>query len=434
MSAPKGPSLATLLMAFGFPLFVLLAVVTGFLVAEQGGLAALSVPDEDAEAPPADVATLARGEYLARLGDCAACHTARGGKPLAGGRAFRTPWGTLYSSNLTPDPEHGIGRWTAAQFRHALAHGVGRSGLLYPAFPFESFQHLSADDADAIFAWLRQQPEVAGAPPENSLEGLAGWRPALIGWRMLLHRPWALRFDDARGEAWNRGRYLVEGIAHCAMCHGERGRLGALDRSRRFVGGRILGQGWVAPPLDRESLAHWSRDDLAGYLRTGVAPQASAYGPMAEVVGSSLRHLTESDARAIAEYLLSLPPLPQRPAPPARPARQTVGPASTALYEKHCADCHGRDGRGRAWVYPPLDGNPQVVASDPVNLMRVVLFGAAPPTTPGNPAPHTMPPFADRMPEADLLAILNHVRGSWNNDAGEIPPYQLRQARALPLE
>ncbi|MEB2316095.1 MAG: cytochrome c, partial [Xanthomonadaceae bacterium] len=143
MSAAKGPSLSTLLMAFGFPLFVLVAVVAGFLIAAQGGPGALSPPGGDSSSVATDDETLARGEYLARIGDCVACHTARGGEPLAGGRAFATPWGTLYSSNLTADAEHGIGGWSAGQFRHALAHGVGRSGLLYPAFPFESFQHLT---------------------------------------------------------------------------------------------------------------------------------------------------------------------------------------------------------------------------------------------------------------------------------------------------
>jgi mono/diheme cytochrome c family protein len=421
-------------MAFGFPLFILMAVVATFLIAAQGGLGALSLPNARALAVPEDAATRARGQYLAQIGDCVACHTARGGAALAGGRAFRTPWGVLYSSNLTPDPEHGIGDWSAEQFRHALAHGVGRSGLLYPAFPFENFQHLTPTDADAIFAWLRSQPPVAARPPDNTLDGLAGWRPALIGWRMLFHRPWELPFDDSRGASWNRGRYLVEGIAHCSMCHGERGLWGAANPARRFAGERIPGQGWVAPPLDGQTLAHWSVDDLAGYLRTGVAPQASAFGPMADVVQASLQHLTQADARAIAEYILSLPPMPQRPAPPARPARDLVGSASTALYEKHCAECHGRDGRGRDRIYPPLDGNPQVVANDPVNLIRIVLFGGAPPTTPGNPAPHSMPPFTGHVPEADLIAILNHVRGSWNNRAGAIQPYQLHQARELPLE
>lgn len=434
MSAAKGPSLPTLLMAFGFPLFMLAAVVTGFLIAAQGGPGALSPPGGDSSSVAADDETLARGEYLARIGDCVACHTARGGEPLAGGRAFATPWGTLYSSNLTPDAEHGIGGWSAGQFRHALAHGVGRSGLLYPAFPFESFQHLTAADADAMFAWLRSQPAVATSPPENTLSGVPGWRPALIGWRMLFFRPWELLPDPARGERWNRGRYLAEGIAHCTMCHGARNAFGAMDRSRRFVGGRIFGQGWVAPPLDGQTLAHWSVDDLAGYLRTGVAPQAGAFGPMAEVVGASLQYLSQDDAHAIAEYILSLPPLPQRPAPPAPPARAGIGPASTALYQKHCADCHGRDGRGRDRVFPPLDGNPQVVANDPVNLIRVTLFGAAAPTTAGNPAPHSMPPFADRVSEEELLTLINHVRGSWNNDAGAIRLHQLRAARALPLE
>lgn len=421
-------------LIIGFPLFALVAAVIGVLIGGQGGMAALSPPSARALVVASDPATLERGEYLARIGDCVTCHTRRGGEPLAGGRAFSTSFGVLYSGNLTPDADTGIGDWSVEQFRHALAHGVGRSGLLYPAFPFQNFQHLAVEDADAIFAWLMSRPAVVSETPANAMTGMAGWRPALIGWRMAFHRPWELPFDESRGPAWNRGRYLVEGLGHCSMCHGERGAYGAMNPARRFAGGRVLGQGWYAPALDDRTLAHWSVEDLAGYLRTGVAPQASAFGPMAEVIGSSLQYLSEADARAIAEYLLSLPELPQRPAPPQRPARDFVGPASTALYEKHCADCHGRDGQGRERVYPPLAGSAQVLARDPVNLMRITLFGATPPTTWGNPAPHSMPPFVDRVPETDLVMIFNHLRGSWGNDAGVVTLTQLRQARALPLE
>ncbi|MCX7556032.1 c-type cytochrome [Xanthomonadaceae bacterium JHOS43] len=437
MSAPRRVRRAWWVLAIAFPLLTLIAAVGGVLIAGQGGFQALSVPHHGELKPATDAATLARGEYLARLGNCTTCHTRRGGAPLAGGRAFVTEWGTLYSTNLTPDADTGIGAWSLDEFRHVMAHGVSRNGPLYPAFPMQHFQHLDSADVDAIFAWLMSRPTIASDVPANRLEGIAGWRSAMLGWRMLFHRPQSLPDADAMGASWQRGRYLVEGLGHCAMCHGERGPWGSQEPLLRHAGSRIPGQGWLAPTLDRDTLSRWTVSDLARYLRTGTAPQASAYGPMAEVIQSSLQHLTEADALAMAEYLLDLRPAPRlarRAAPPAERARNLVGSHSLALYETHCADCHGGDGRGREGVFPPLAGNPQVTAADPVNLIRVTLFGAAAPTTAANPAPHSMPPFADRLPEADLIALLNHVRGSWGNDATAITPPQLQAIRTLPLE
>lgn len=425
------------LLAIAFPFLTLLVAIGGVLIAGQGGFTALRVPAGDDVPVSSDAATLARGQYLARLGNCTTCHSVRGGAPLAGGRPFVTPWGTLYSSNLTPDPDAGIGDWSLVEFRHAMKHGVSRHGALYPAFPFQNFQHLEPEDVEAIFAWLRSQPAVATPVPANRLEGIAGWRAAMMGWRMLFHRPKPLPEASERDADWQRGRYLVEGLGHCAMCHGQRGAWGSMEPMLRHAGGDIPGQGWHAPALDRDALARWNVPDLVEYLRTGVAPQAGAYGPMAEVIQSSLQHLTDEDARAIAIYLLDLPPAPKiarRAMYPVERARNLVGIASATLYETHCGDCHGADGRGRERVYPPLAGNPQVVATDPVNLIRVTLFGAAAPATAGNPAPHSMPPFTGRLSDADLIAILNHVRGSWGNDATAIGAKQLQAVRALPLE
>ena len=437
MTAAKRPPPGWWLLVIGFPLLTLILVVGGFLVAAQGGFSAFQVPREDATTVSTDPDVIERGRYLARIGDCGGCHSVRGGEPLAGGRGFATDWGVVYSTNLTPDPATGIGAWSPAEFRHTLQQGVSRTGLLYPAFPFQHFQHLEAADVDAIFAWLRSQPAVVAPTPPNTLEGFAGWRPILLGWRMLFHRPQPLPPAPERGPAWLRGRYLVEGLGHCAMCHGHRGAYGSQPLPLRFAGGRIPRQGWVAPALDRDALAHWTVADLAEYLRTGMAPQSSAFGPMAEVVRSSTQYLTPADAEAMAQYLLELPPVRIAPAyrdyPPQR-ARSQIDVTTAALYEKHCGDCHGDDGRGQAPFYPPLAGNPQVTASDPVNLIRVTLIGAAAPTTAGNPQPHSMPPFVNRLADADLLAILNHVRGSWGNDATLISRRQLEEVRAMQVE
>lgn len=429
-------------LILGFPLVALLLAVGGVLIGAQGGFDALRVPKAaQGESVPTDAATVERGQYLATLGNCVTCHSTRSGEALAGGRAFPTGFGVLYSSNITPDPDTGIGRWTVEQFRHAMKHGVAPRGLLYPAFPFQNFQHLDPADVDAIFAWLQQQPAVSNTPPPNTLEGLASWRGALLGWRMLFHRPQPLREVPAQGEAWNRGRYLVEGLGHCDMCHGERAAYGSLSRQTHLAGSRIPGQGWYAPALNSEALARWDIASLATYLRTGTARHGAAYGPMAEVIYSSLQHLSVADAEAIATYITSLPPprvvTSQRDAlrlGPTVRARSLAGGPITVLYQRHCADCHGDDGAGRDGIYPPLAGNPNVMAEDPVNMIRVALFGAAAPVTAGNPAPHTMPPFIDQLDDEQLVALLNHVRGSWGNDASAITVSQLQAVRSLPLD
>jgi mono/diheme cytochrome c family protein len=424
-------------LVVGFPLLSLAVVVLVVLIAAQGGVAALQVPTNGAhESTVADAAQIQRGAYLARIGDCIGCHSVPGGPALAGGRAFATDWGTVYSTNLSPDPATGLGDWSAAEFRHAMKHGVSRRGLLYPVFPFQHFQHVVDADLDAIFAWLQQQTPVPSAPPPTQLDSIAGWRAAMLIWRMAFHRPTPLPQADALSPSWQRGRYLVEGLGHCAMCHGRRGAFGALIAPLRFAGARIPQQGWVAPALDREALSGWDVADLAEYLRAGVAPQSSAFGPMADVVHDSTQYLSQTDAEAMAEYLLSLAPAPIRHGArlPVPRARETVTLASTALYEQQCADCHGKDGRGQARVYPPLAGNTQVTAADPVNLIRIVLIGAAAPSTQGNPEPHSMPPFVNRLSDAELIEVLNHVRGSWGNDAAAISQRQIDEVRALSVD
>lgn len=415
------------------PLIPLL-IIGWVLVNAQGGMGVLSAPRGGETAIASDAATLQRGEYLARLGNCSTCHTTRGGAELAGGRAFSTGYGTIHSTNLTPDAATGIGEWSVEEFRHAMRHGVSRHGLLYPVFPFQNFQHLTDEDVDAIFAWLRSRPAIAQATPENALTFPASMRAVLLGWRMLFHRPQALVADASQSAEWSRGRYLVEGLGHCDMCHGERAAFGSLAADRGNAGGVIPGLGWHAPALDRVSLSRWSQDELAHYLRAGTGKHGSAYGPMAEVIASSLQYLEPADAMAMAAYLQSLPPAyPNRPMLRQPPASAGVGPTSIALYERHCADCHGNKGKGGERA-PPLAGNPQVTADDPVNALRVVLYGAAAPATRAEPAPHSMPPFVDRVSDADILLLLNHIRGSFGNQASAVSIEQLRVARALPLE
>jgi mono/diheme cytochrome c family protein len=388
------------------PLAFAALAVAGVLFARQGGFEPYRIPRSD-RAVPTDAGTLARGEYLTRIGNCKACHTTRGGAPFAGGRAFATGVGTVYSTNITPDAGHGIGDWSADEFAHVMRNGVSRRGALYPVFPYAHFAEVSDADLDAIYTWLRTQPADASTPPPNRLEPPADSRRALVAWRMLYYRPEPARIDPA-----DRGRYLVDGLGHCAMCHSARGERGSLPPEGHFAGGRIPGVGWYAPPLDRVQLERYSERQLADYLRTGTSAHGSAYGPMAEVVYASLRALTPDDALAIARHLKQIEPAPLR-APVGMDATDDVGGKGAEVYAHACADCHGKDGAGKAGAYPPLQRSVAATAPDPVDAVRMVLYGGMPPTTVGEPRPHTMPPFVQQLDAGEIAAVVNHVRRRW---------------------
>lgn len=390
------------------PLVLAAVAIVGVLFARQGGFEPYRLPRGGARAVAADATTLARGEYLARLGNCQACHTTRGGTPFAGGRAFATGVGTIYSTNLTPDAQHGIGDWSAEEFAHVMRHGVARRGVLYPVFPYAHFAQVAEADLDAIYAYLRAQPASDFAPPPNRLEPPADSRRALIGWRLLYYRP-----EQATPTPEDRGRYLVDGLGHCAMCHSTRGERGSLPPEGHLAGGVIPGIGWYAPPLDSVQLERYSVEQLADYLRSGSGEHGSAYGPMAEVVYASLRWLTPDDALAMARHLKQVPPSPLRPRPALALESSAPGGKGAEIYERACADCHGKHGEGKEGDYPPLRDAVAVTAPDPINAVRMVLYGGMPATTAGNPRPHTMPPFVQQLDSAEVAAVVNHIRRTW---------------------
>lgn len=414
------------------PFVLAAAAILGVLFARQGGFEPYRVPRGGSRAVASDAATLARGEYLARLGNCTACHTARGGAPLAGGRAFATGIGTIYSTNLTTDPQHGIGDWSAEEFAHAMRHGVSRRGVLYPVFPYAHFANVADDDLDAIYAWLRTQPASAEVPPPNRLQPPADSRTALIGWRMLYYRP-----DEAGVVAAERGRYLVDGLGHCAMCHSARGERGSLPAEGYMAGGRIPGVGWYAPPLDGTSLQRYSDQQLADYLRDGSSEHGSAYGPMAEVVYSSLRWLTPDDALAMARYLKRIPQRPglrmESPTAAERPPAAAVADGA-AVYDRACADCHGKNGEGKPGTYPPLRDAVAVTAPDPINAVRVVLYGGMPVTSAGNPRPHSMPPFVQQLDSAQIAAVVNHIRRTWGAQDSQLTAEDVESMHGLVVD
>ncbi|MFC4729728.1 c-type cytochrome [Coralloluteibacterium thermophilus] len=431
----RRPLWLLLLPAF-VPVVVLVLCVGLFLFFRQGGLEPLRVPTGTGTPAPTDAASIERGRYLARVGNCDTCHTPRGGAPYTGGRAFPTDWGTVFSTNLTPDPDTGLGDWSLEEFRHAMRHGVSRTGMLYPVFPYANFALLEDADLDALFAYLHSLEPVRAEAPANRLDWPASWRPVLLGWRMLYHRPRTPGEVPDRSESWNRGRYLVDGLAHCDMCHSERGRFASLPGERYLAGGIIPGQGWYAPPLTRSTLERFPVDDLAHYLRSGVSLQAAASGPMAEVIFTSLQHLDAADAEAIATYIKDVP---DRARPGSRDLvseRSTTAMAGNGrtLYEDHCAQCHGSDGRGRGMDYPALAGNPALTVNDPVNAVRLVLYGGVPPTTALNPRPHSMPPFAHTLSDADVAAVVTYVRGAWGNRGTAVSADQVQRMRGMRID
>ena len=375
---------------------------------------------------------LARGEALTRAGDCTGCHTARGGRFLAGGRAIETPFGNVFASNLTPDAETGLGRWSADEFWHALHHGRSKSGrLLYPAFPYPNYTRVSRDDADAMFAYVQSIPAVTRRNVAHTLAFPFGTQAALAIWRALYFRPAEHVDDPTRSAEWNRGAYLVEGLGHCNACHSARNALGATRGTLDLQGGLIPVQNWYAPSLasPREaSVAGWPKHDVVQLLKTGIAPQGFVMGPMSDVVLNSTQHLSDADAAAMATYLQALPPPPESEPAPAETARPSARGA--ALYKDHCVACHGERGEGVPKAYPALAGSRAVTMRSSANLVHVVLEGGFPPSTAGNPRPFGMPPFAPVLQDADVAELLSFVRASWGNRAAPVSTLDVAKARA----
>ncbi len=377
-----------------------------------------------------------RGEYLARAGDCAACHTARGGRPYAGGKGIETPFGTVYASNLTPDEQTGIGTWSAAHFHRALHEGRSRDGhLLYPAFPYPNYTLVTREDSDAIFAYLKSLPSVAQSNRAHELRFPYDTQAALAIWRTLFFRQGEYVPDSSHAADWNRGAYLVGGLGHCGACHGERNVFGATRENLGLSGGMIPMTNWYAPSLtsaDEAGVAQWKRGDVVELLKTGTSPHGSTMGPMAEVVFRSTQYLTEGDLGAIAAYLSDLPQTSTRTAVHHAELAPPLQARGEKVYRDHCADCHGRDGEGTPATWPALAGNRAVTMTSANNPIRVVLSGGYLPATGGNPRPYGMPPFAQVLGDADIAAVLSYVRNSWGNGAAAVEPHDvtlLRQGR-----
>lgn len=407
------------------------------------GAAYLGLRDDEMPAgtQATGVEAIARGAYLARAGDCQACHTARGGAPFAGGRAIHTPFGTIHAPNITPDKETGIGTWSADDFWRALHNGKGKDGkLLYPAFPYPNYTKIARADSDALHAYFMSLPPERQANREPELHFPFNQRALLVFWRALYFRPGVYEEQAQQNAEWNRGAYLVQGLGHCSACHTPRDILGATSDRRDLAGGMIPMLDWYAASLTGESeagLGNWDTQQLVDLMKTGISARGVVSGPMSEVVRESLQHLSNKDLHAMAVYLKSLPQ-----------TDRTAGDAPTALssedertlklgarlYEEHCAACHKDSGKGEPPHFPSLAGNPAVLLASPVNPIRAVLHGGYPPSTQGNPRPYGMPPFGNMLSDDEAAAVLSFIRNNWGNRASMVTGQQVNRYRTVQLD
>jgi thiosulfate dehydrogenase len=383
-------------------------------------------------APPTDSALVERGAYLARLGDCVACHTSKGGKDMAGGLAFDTPMGRIYSTNITPDPATGIGRYTLGEFEGALRRGVKANGEnLYPAMPYPSFTKISDGGVKALYAYFIKgvaPVDQANTPDEmrfpfNIRLGLALWKAAFFDNRRFAE-------DPSKDAQWNRGAYIVAGLGHCGACHTPRG-IGMQEvttnaDAKSYLSGSTI-EGWRAPSLRY----FWSEQEIAEFLRTGVNAHAAAYGGMTQVVHDSTQHFSNDDLGAVGHFLKSLE---------TGQAAPSVATAATAIpvtlyttrgglgYDQFCSTCHQRDGRGAPGVFPPLAGNDSVLSDDPISVIHIALTGWTEAATRFSTHAFSMPEFSS-LSDAELAEILTFVRTSWGNTGGAVTGAEVRRWR-----
>jgi len=401
------------------------------VVAAVSSLLLLSLTASSVLAQGTTFSMAKRGQYLVEAGDCAACHTADGGRPFAGGRAVPTPFGTIYSTNITPDLDTGIGKWSAADFYRAMHQGLDDQGKhLYPAFPYPSYTKVSVGDVRAIKAYLDTVPAIK---QENKLPELP-WplsiRETMAAWNALYFHKGTYRSDPNKSAQWNRGAYLVKGLGHCGACHTPRNALGAPKADERLEGG--YGEHWYALSLTgdlRDGLGTWSPQEIVEYLKTGSNAKAAAAGPMAEVVHNSTQHLSDGDLAAMATYLKDIPPgKNQRNGKPVKAATQ-LSSHGAALYVDNCAGCHMENGEGLANVFPPLKASAAVQAGEPATILQAMIGGATVVATKTKPTGLVMPAFGWKLSDQELADLATYIRNAWGNHASAVSTSQVAKVR-----
>lgn len=383
-----------------------------------------------------------RGRYLVTVGDCVACHTAPNGEHMAGGQAIPTPFGEIYSANITPDEQTGIGTWEQEHFVRAMQEGINAEGEhLYPAFPYPYFTKVRREDLVAIWVYLNTLEPVDNEVEQPELYWPLGWRQLLAGWKTLFFEPGVYRPDSEKSQQWNRGAYLVEGLGHCGACHTPKNIFGSAKQEEQFSGAEL--QQWFAPNLTgdfKDGLGDWSKRDIVEYLKTGSNGDQIAAGLMREVIENSTQYMTRDDLGAIATYLKDLPGSSEKEMsseenlPRREPAGSLSGEDETsrerdeseqdrfgrALYVDNCTGCHRYDGGGMQDVFPQLRGSPIVQSDNPTSLIHVVLRGAREPRTEERPNRIAMPAFDWKLTDGQVASLLSYIRGAWGNDAAPV--------------
>lgn len=380
-----------------------------------------------------------RGLYLARAGDCVSCHTAENGKPFAGGFPVPTPFGTIYSTNITPDTDTGIGKWSDKDFYRAMHEGIRRDGKrLYPAFPYPWFTKMTKEDVIAIKRYLDTLEPVRQEDRPNELPWPLSVRLAMRGWNQLFFEPGEYQPRKDKSEEWNRGAYLVNGAGHCAACHTPKNVFGAVKEGQHLLGGDA-GESWFAPSLgsnQRDGIGSWEVQDIVDYLKTGNNHQSSSAGSMTDVVMNSTQYMSDNDLEAIAVYLKDLPSETGK----SKGARQDKGKSvdvpddgimrrGEAIYVDNCMACHMADGAGQENTFPPLRDSSATHAEKADTLIQVTLAGqkSADPET--RPTGLEMPPFAWKLSDEEVANVITYVRNAWGNEASPVSAGDVSKVR-----
>ncbi|MGI9262278.1 MAG: c-type cytochrome [Woeseiaceae bacterium] len=379
---------------------------------------------------------IVRGEYLAIAGNCATCHTAPDGEFMAGGLRFETPFGAIYSTNITSDAATGIGEWSFAQFRDSMRYGLRADGEhLYPAFPYTSFTKMTDEDIGQLFEYMKSVPAVQRDATPNELSFPFNQRSLLAFWKAMFFDDSRLAADESRSNEWNRGAYLVEALTHCGACHTPRNAMGAEDADRYMAGGEYLDrvkggayQAWSAPDLTSNDggLGLWPHADVADYLKTGRNSFLESFGPMNEVIMNSTRHLTEDDVGAIATYLKDIPGAEWEEAPAPDPSLMGRG---RTVYNLHCGTCHLPTGLGDPEMGPRLNqGSLVVQAENPASMINAILYA---PELAELPEQWRMPmeEYRYELDDEEVAAVATYIRNSWDNRAGIVTPEQVAAQR-----
>lgn len=429
----------------------ILTVVVGLVVVIAGGIAWFvnripASPFDGVAERTAPAELVQRGEYVARLGDCVACHSTPGNAPFSGGLEMATPLGSIFTTNITPDAQTGIGAYSLADFDRAVRAGVAKDGhRLYPAMPYPSYAKFSDEDVRALYAFFRQGVQPASRRnAENAIPWPLNMRWPLALWSAVFTEPGTYRAIAAQDPAWNRGAYLVQGPGHCGSCHTPRGlafQEKALDESSpQFLSGALL-DGWYAPSLRNDpntGLGRWSEDDVVAYLKTGRNGHGVVFGSMLEAFNNSTQFMTDEDLRGIARYLKSLPGDPARDGTPWRYDNTTATVLSAsaappvpgaATYLARCATCHGRDGLGRGEWIPPLAGASSLLSPENASAINITLNGGGRAVAAGVPDAYRMPALRSQLSDREIADVLSYVRAAWGNNAASVKPEDVQKLR-----